>query len=308
MDPAVSVVICTHNPNRDLLGRVLTALAGQALEPECREVILVDNHSTPPLEGGAAWIPASLSVRIVRETNLGLTHARLRGIREGRGALIVFVDDDNLLEPDYLQNALKIHGEDSRRGIWGGRIEPEFAIEPPVGLARHEIILAIRRVEAERWTSREDRSPAIPCGAGLCLRREVGEAYARTLEGDRLGFLLDRRGQSLASAGDTHLVLTALAEGWLSGETPRLRMRHHIPARRLEWDYLLRLYEEMAFSGEILNRLIPVPPQRPHDNPGVGPVRRLVRRLREDRRDREVGRAIRAGRHRARGFIETMEE
>ena len=39
---------------------------------------------------------------------LGLTPARLRGIRESRGELLVFVDDDNVLERDYLEVALAL--------------------------------------------------------------------------------------------------------------------------------------------------------------------------------------------------------
>ena len=36
--------------------------------------------------------------RVVREERLGLTHARLRGHAEASGKILVFVDDDNLLD------------------------------------------------------------------------------------------------------------------------------------------------------------------------------------------------------------------
>ena len=49
-----------------------------------------------------SWHPNG---RHVREDELGLTPARLRGVAEAVAELLVFVDDDNILDPDYLEQA-----------------------------------------------------------------------------------------------------------------------------------------------------------------------------------------------------------
>ena len=45
----LSVIICTHNPRLDYLGRVLDALREQTLGKEQWELVVVDNASTSSL-------------------------------------------------------------------------------------------------------------------------------------------------------------------------------------------------------------------------------------------------------------------
>ena len=52
-----------------------------------------------------SWHPHA---RHIREDELGLTPTRLRGIAEAEGDLLVFIDDDNILTPDYLERAAAI--------------------------------------------------------------------------------------------------------------------------------------------------------------------------------------------------------
>src|ERR1035437_9739406 len=62
-----------------------------------------------------------------------ITHARLRGIKESKGDLLVFVDDDNILAADYLEQSLKIADEFPKLGALGGSIKGEFEIPHPEG-------------------------------------------------------------------------------------------------------------------------------------------------------------------------------
>src|SRR6266481_7107559 len=98
----VSVIICAHNPRPDYLGRALEALKGQTLSKDQWELLLVDNASKENLAErfDLSWHPHA---RHIREDELGLTPARLRGITESIGKLLVFVDDDNVLSLDYLE-------------------------------------------------------------------------------------------------------------------------------------------------------------------------------------------------------------
>ncbi|MEM9284228.1 MAG: glycosyltransferase family 2 protein, partial [Verrucomicrobiota bacterium] len=106
----ISVVICTHNPRMDYLYRTLDGLRGQSLPTSEWELVIVDNKSNDPLTRRVdlSWHKVS---RVVREQNLGLTPARLRGIQETIGDIVVFVDDDNILAESYLSNVLRIHRE-----------------------------------------------------------------------------------------------------------------------------------------------------------------------------------------------------
>ncbi|MFM8497707.1 MAG: glycosyltransferase, partial [Planctomycetia bacterium] len=124
--PAISVVVCTRNPRATVFRRVLDCLAAQAFPAAHWELIVVDNGSEPPVAVGEHSGPTS--IRIVREPKPGLTPARIRGIRAARGELLIFVDDDNLLDSRYLEQAARIAGEFPSIGAFGGRITPEFEV------------------------------------------------------------------------------------------------------------------------------------------------------------------------------------
>src|SRR5262245_17766493 len=99
----VSVIISTHNPNRGRLRRTLEGLARQKLVSHEWELVLVDNASRTPISLEAIDAARQIkNLRVVREERLGLTFGRLAGVRHSNGQLIVLVDDDNVLNADYL--------------------------------------------------------------------------------------------------------------------------------------------------------------------------------------------------------------
>src|SRR4051812_10400276 len=114
----ISVIICTHNPRTEYLRRTLDGLKAQTHPRSEWEFLLVDNSSKEKLSDvwDLSWHPAS---RHVREDELGLTPARLRGIREARGEMLIFVDDDNVLAPDFIAKAQLIRDGYPHLGVFG---------------------------------------------------------------------------------------------------------------------------------------------------------------------------------------------
>lgn len=271
--PRVSVVIPTHNPRIDYLRRVLEALRAQTLPREQWELLVVDNASRENVEGRVdiGWHG---NARVVREEELGLTFARLLGFAEAKGELIVMVDDDNVLAPDYLANAVKIAQKHKDVGAFGGKCLPEFEVEPEPWMEEFLPLLALRDHGDEVVISGDVRSAdglhraypdrAAPIGAGMVLRSGAARAYAERLQtrGERqevgeegrqesvgssqvkgredLMTITDRKGDSLASAGDNDLVFQVLRDGWKVGYFPQLVVTHLIPSNRLTVDYLAR--------------------------------------------------------------------
>jgi glycosyltransferase involved in cell wall biosynthesis len=107
----ISVIICTHNPRPDYLRRVLEALRNQTLSLEKWELLLVDNASQEPVTSESWDLSWHRHARYIREENVGIASARLRGMQEANADLMVFVDDDNVLSPDYLSMAVQIERE-----------------------------------------------------------------------------------------------------------------------------------------------------------------------------------------------------
>jgi glycosyltransferase involved in cell wall biosynthesis len=251
--PALSVIICTHNPRMDYLRRTLDALLAQTLPKEQWELLLIDNNSKEPVAAlwDLSWHPQG---RHIHEKELGLTNARLRGIKESAAELLVFVDDDNVLAPDYLSNALKRSRSHPCVGAFGGTITAEFESKPEDWISAVLPILAIVNVTHEQWTCSAGTGAQMvaPCGAGMVIRKAVAIYYAGKVVTDPLRRGLDRKGASLSSAGDIDMALCACALGMAVGRFPDLHLTHLIAARRLKQDYILKLVEEAVFSDMIL--------------------------------------------------------
>ena len=249
----ISAVICTHNPRRDYLERTLESLRAQDLAPDQWELIVVDNHSSEPVSGccDLSWHPQG---RVVVEPELGLTPARLRGLAEAAGEIIVFADDDNVLSTDYLKQVLAIFAEQPRLGCIGaGILRPEFESEPLPETRPYLSYLALRELDRDVWGNQ--LTGWIPWGAGLAVRKAVGVLYREAIARSALGISLDRKGDSLISGGDDEFSHVAVAHGWGVGVFTALKITHLIGSKRLAVSYLERLIEANGATRAMLARL-----------------------------------------------------
>lgn len=245
--PLLSVVIPTHNPHAGRLRRTLAALKTQTLPAGQWECLLIDNASTPALQlaDWAATGPAGL--RLAAEPATGLSHARRRGFLEARGELLVLVDDDNELAPDYLAEVVRLLSAHPRIGVLGGRSLPDFEESPAAWVREFDGLLALRDLGLREQisaglcnpvTGRNEYPVFAPIGAGMSLRRAAAQAW---LDRNNHSALPDRQGASLSSSGDNDIILCAMAAGWETAYFPSLRLTHLIPPGRATRDYLGRL-------------------------------------------------------------------
>ena len=292
---SVSVVICTHNPRRDYLERCLVALDRQTLSKDIWELIIVDNVSTPEKAPPKtlAWHPRA---RVVSEPKLGLTPARLCGIRAAQGELLVFVDDDNVLDADFLEIALHVGRERPFLGAWSGQCRPEFEQPPPEWTRRYWGNLVIREFEKDVWSNLPRQPDTMPCGAGLCVKRAAAEHYLFLHESGKRSFQFDRVGNSLLSGGDNDLAACACDIGLGVGLVSSLRLTHLIPQMRLTESYLTQLLEGIAFTSTVLDSKWGLAPARRGFR---GHIADFVRLLRVNGKDRAILRAVHRGRNRA---------
>jgi glycosyltransferase involved in cell wall biosynthesis len=244
---AVSVVIPTHNPNPIRLGRTFAGLRAQTLPAGDWELLIIDNASSPAVDL-ASYLPvAPPGARVVREPQLGLTAARRCGISMAQGEIIVLVDDDNVLAPDYLAHAARLFAAQPQLGAAGGKSIAEFESKPPAWVMEFTDLLACRDLGEVALISSALRNPATslneyprcaPVGAGMILRASAARAW---LADAAATLLPDRRGSELTSSGDNDIVLTLLHAGWAVGYFPELSLTHLIPAGRFSPKYLARL-------------------------------------------------------------------
>ena len=101
----VTVVICTYNRCQSL-AKALDSIAKSSLSPSTTwEVLVVDNNSTDQtmeiVQDLCRRHPGR--IRYVFEPRQGKSHALNSGIRHSRGEILVFADDDETVDPEWLQ-------------------------------------------------------------------------------------------------------------------------------------------------------------------------------------------------------------
>jgi glycosyltransferase involved in cell wall biosynthesis len=95
-----TVIIPTYN-RKDSLGQCLNSLVAQAFRPERFEVVVADDGST---DGTAQIADQSFPfpLRYIAQPNRGSAAARNAGAEQARGNILIFLDDDMLVGPDYV--------------------------------------------------------------------------------------------------------------------------------------------------------------------------------------------------------------
>ncbi|MCC6231518.1 MAG: glycosyltransferase [Verrucomicrobiales bacterium] len=245
----VSVVICCHNSSARLPA-TLSHLAAQDVPKDLAwEVVVVDNASTDDTAAVAAahWpAGAPARLRVVSEPRPGLRHARERGLAESCWPLVSFIDDDNWVAPDWVRLVAEIMTANPRLGACGGFSEAVCEVPPPAWFETYAHCYA---VGPQGDPTRDHAGLRIRLwGAGLNLRREALDRLARQ------GFepvSMGRQGKRLSAGEDSELCHALRLAGWDLGYDPRLRLKHFLPASRLQWRYLRRLVR--GFGATLLD-------------------------------------------------------
>ncbi|MEA5516415.1 hormogonium polysaccharide biosynthesis glycosyltransferase HpsE [Nodularia sp. UHCC 0506] len=235
----ISVAIPTYN-GATRLPKFLDALFNQVdIEQLNWEIIIVDNNSSDNtsevISNYQKIFSAKCSLKYFMEPQQGAAYARLRAVREARGDLIAFLDDDNLPAPDWLSSAYNFGLEYPKAGVWSGQIHGAFEVKPPENFAKIHAFLAIRE-DGEQPHLFEPDKLRLPPGAALVVRKKAWSdnvPQKPKLSGKLPGILVQ--------GDDYEPLLHIHYAGWEIWYNPTMHTYHQIPHWRLEKDYLLKL-------------------------------------------------------------------
>jgi glycosyltransferase involved in cell wall biosynthesis len=115
--PSVSVIIPTYN-RHDLLNETLVSLVQQSYPSDRFEVIVVDDGSTDTT-GAICGTVFPFTLRYFWQRNQGDAAARNFGAQESNADYLVFLDDDILLETEYLTYLMQAHAINQNRIVVG---------------------------------------------------------------------------------------------------------------------------------------------------------------------------------------------
>ena len=237
---SIDLVICTYN-NAALLERALAAIAKQQVSPQVNwKVVVVDNNCTDEtvivIEKYIKFgkIP---DLRIVSEPKQGLTYARLCGVQNTTGDWIAYVDDDCLLQEDWVEQAAQFALAHPDCGGFGGKVILDWETPPPAFVLKYGYSFA----EQNHGTVPKQVSCLV--GAGIVMRRSalLNSGWMNQQ------FMSDRVGKKLISGGDVELALR-LASKHVLWYTPDCKLMHIIPAKRTSIKYLININYGLGIS------------------------------------------------------------
>jgi glycosyltransferase involved in cell wall biosynthesis len=225
----ITVLLCTFNRGRRL-STALDSVAAQILPDSVSwEVVVVDNNSTDQtreiVERYCRRYPGRF--RYIFESHQGLSRARNTGIRESRGGVIAFIDDDVIAEPTWLQN-LTASLYDGKWSGAGGRIVPPLDFNPPdwftIG-GKMDLVGAILPVFDLGDQAGEMLRP--PYGTNMAYRKSMFERHGMFRTD------LGRCGNSLVMGEDTEFGNRLMAAGGSLRYEPSAVVEHPVPEERL---------------------------------------------------------------------------
>ncbi|MEI7552090.1 MAG: glycosyltransferase [Verrucomicrobiota bacterium] len=224
----VTVAIPTYR-RAGLLRQTLAGLVVQDYPAHLLEILVIDNNSPDDTRDVvASFAAAPRPPRHVLETQQGANHARNRAIREARGDVIIFGDDDILVGPEWVRELVRPFAEHPARriGAVGGEVIPVFPEGCPAWVA------GFHGPQALRPDAGPLRPGQVPMSASLaCLRRTFAElGYFDTALGRKGGVVF---------GGDENLAIKRLLRGgyevWFA---PAARAQHQMPASRTTFRYV----------------------------------------------------------------------
>lgn len=105
----LSLVIPTHLRHQNISG-VLESVREQCIPRECFEVLVVSNFEDPHLTQLVEQWTGKIAIRLLVANVLGVNSARNLGLKNCRGSIALFLDDDcRLPGQDYLINLCSLH-------------------------------------------------------------------------------------------------------------------------------------------------------------------------------------------------------
>ena len=229
----ISVILCTYNRSRDLAKALDSLVASRMGESVEWEVLIVDNRSQDDTRHVAETFVARHGgrCRYIFEDRQGKSYALNAGIREARGNVLAFMDDDVTVDSNwlyYLTNPVLA-------GKWAGaagRVFPARDVVLPIWATRNSRFivgpLVIFDLGPEPMPLRE-----LPFGTNMAFRKAVFQKYGhfRTDLGPQPGSEI--RGE------DSELVLRLFAAGEPLLYQPSAVVYHAVPEDRLTKRYFL---------------------------------------------------------------------
>jgi glycosyltransferase involved in cell wall biosynthesis len=220
----ISVVVCTYNRSRQVAGALAHILEAAARTKLSIEIVVVDNNSRDDTKAVVESSTSSpIPIRYSFEPTQGLSFARNRGLKDSRGSVIAFTDDDCIVDPNWIDALWCEFVANPDVAIVGGRVDLYNLEDEPVSIRPFN--------ERVRYTDATQIYGFI-MGCNFAVRRSTTERIG--------GFDPAFGGSKGAVFDDIEFVYRAFSEGFGVLYTPEPRVFHNHGRRNAKELWVLR--------------------------------------------------------------------
>lgn len=261
--PLIAVIICTYNRSKSLIGTLNSLYQEGYNGSELIDILVVANNCTDNtisslLAFREAHPQNQFRLRWIEEPKPGKSYALNTAINNIDNEILCFIDDDQIVEPNFLQHlvaGVRMYPNDS---IFCGRIWPAWDGSEPFWVhVKGKYAIPIRPFpefdlgDAPLQISPKDRFPS---GGNISVRRKV---FNDTGE---FSVELGPTRHNLAGGEDHDFLFRAVNKGHTIRYLPGLRQLHTIDKKRTSTLYTMR----KSFFRSRSSFLIHIPTNKPH--------------------------------------------
>ncbi len=232
----LTLLIPTYNRSQSLL-RTLESIAGQDCPAARWECVVVDNNSSDDTSNSVKGFISNhqdIDVKLLFEGVQGRSSALNSGIAASQGEIIVMVDDDEELLPDFVSGYLRLFEELPDATVAGGVMTPRYIGGRPKWMSHYTELPILCPINyGER--PRQFPDHRVPCGGNMAVKRELFDKYGVFLPH------LGRSGDSLIGGEEVEFLQRVKGQGEKIWYNPYSEVLHYALSYKLTPEHFRRL-------------------------------------------------------------------
>jgi len=250
----VSVIICTHLVERFQNGlyNTLKSLEKQTY-PDLDTIIIVDGNRKLYeiiMSQLSSFYKREIKV-ILNKKNMGLAHCRNLGVKNSKGDVVAFLDDDVIADSHWIENILDTYNSFPNCIGVGGRILPLWESKKPIFLPK-ELYWLIGCSYENSSGLQEVRNTF---GSNLSFRKKTFDSVG--LFNESLGKKSGEKGFAVQGEETEFCIRASQTLGNKIILNPKAIVYHRVNYNTKIWNYIIRRSFDEGYSKAIIRSFFP---------------------------------------------------
>ena len=166
----LSITICTYN-RLEYLKKCLTSILDQTQGSQIIEINIIDNNSTDNTKNYISERQKKFpEINYYLEKKQGISHARNLSFKVCKGDFLAFVDDDAVINKNWLESLLNELKTQNQNIVYGGPIYPKFETEPEKWIDKNYFVREFKETDGFLGTIKSKEGFS---GGNMCISKNL---------------------------------------------------------------------------------------------------------------------------------------